>query len=79
MYNELTIGFPDHTHFYEVGNMTMGEALDRCARMTGDDGQVLNYQGKIVFAVKHALDTNEISWLNPVAGSPIDVDVSGGE
>lgn len=77
MYEELNAAFPGHTHFYEVGNMTMGEALERCARMTGDDGQVLNFQGKIIFAVKHALATTEITWLNPVAGSPVDAEVGG--
>jgi hypothetical protein len=46
--------------------------MERCARLSGDDGHVFNFQGKIVFAVKHALETTDISWLNPVSGSPID-------
>jgi hypothetical protein len=72
MYNELNNIFPDHFYFYEVGNMSFGDALERCARLTGDDGHVVNYQGRIVFAVKHKLVTDDISWLNPVPGSPIE-------
>ena len=72
MYEELATAFPTHTHFYEVSNLTMGDALDRCARLTLDEGQVLTFQNKIVFAVTHALETTDITWLNPVAGSPID-------
>lgn len=78
MFNELNNMFPDHTNFYEVGNMTFSDALERCARLTAGDGQVLNYQGKIVFAVKHNVDTTAIDWLNPVPGSPIN-DNSGNE
>jgi len=72
MFEELNNAFPNHTHFYEVSGLVMTEAMERCARLTGDDGHVLNYQGKIIFAVKHALDTADIAWLNPVSGSPID-------
>ena len=71
MYDELFAAFPDHSYFYEVSNMTMNDALERCARMTGDNGLVSTYQNKIIFAVKHSLDTNDITWLSPVAGSPL--------
>lgn len=74
MFNELNDAFPDHTHFYEIKGLTLSEALDRCARMTGDNGQVFNYQGKIIFAVKHSLG-NELPWADPVSGSPIDGEV----
>ena len=73
MYDNLNAAFPNHTHFYIVNGLQMAEALDRCARMTGDDGQVFNYQNMIVFAVKHKLETTDITWLDPVPGSPIDV------
>lgn len=71
MYNELNSIFPDHFYFYDVGNMSFGEALERCARLSGDDNHVVNYQGRVIFAAKNAIDVNAISWLNPVAGSPI--------
>ena len=74
MFNELNEAFPEHTHFYEVKGLTLTEALDKCARMTGDSGQVFNYQGKIVFAVKHSLGT-DLPWAIPVPGSPIDGEV----
>lgn len=76
MFQELNNMFPDHSHFYEVGGMTMYEAMERCARLTAADNHVMNYQGKIIFAVKHALETDGLSWLNPVPGSPIDIDAS---
>jgi len=79
MFNELNDMFPDHTHFYEVNNMVFSDALERCARLTAGDGQVLNFQGKIIFAVKHKLETDGIDWLNPVPGTPIEVDTSGNQ
>lgn len=72
MFDELNNAFPNHTHFYEVLGITMNEAMDRCARLTGDDPLVMNYNGKIVFALKHDLGTG-IEWMKPVTGSPIDV------
>lgn len=79
MFADLNNIFPDHTHFYEVGNMTFSDAMERCARLSADDSHVINYQGKVVFAVKHAVDTAAIDWLNPVAGSPIDVPTQDNE
>jgi hypothetical protein len=72
MFEELNNAFPDHTHFYEVLGITMNEAMDRCARLTGDNPHVMNYNGNIIFALKHDLGTG-IEWLRPVSGSPIDV------
>lgn len=73
MFDALNNAFPNHTHFYIVNGLTMSDALDRCARMTGDDGQIFMYNNSMVFAVKHALDTAQIPWLDPVSGSPVDV------
>ena len=74
MFEELNDAFPDHTHFYEVRGLTLTDALDKCARMTGDSGNVFNHQGKIIFAVKHSLGT-DLPWANLVPGSPLDVKV----
>jgi hypothetical protein len=75
MFDELNAAFPGHSHFYEVIGITLSDALERCARLTGDEGHVFQYKSKIVFAVKHDLG-NEIDWLTPVEGTPVDVDVT---
>jgi len=75
---ELDAAFPGHTHFYQINGLSFSEALDRCARLTGDAAEVLNYNGMIIFAVKHHLESDGISWLNPVSGSPVDVTPSSG-
>jgi hypothetical protein len=72
MFEELNAAFTHYTHFYEVVGKAMAESLESCARLTGDDGHVLNYQGKIIFAVKHSIG-NDIEWLKLVDGSPIDI------
>lgn len=72
MYNELNNVFPNHTHFYEVSGMSMTEALEICARLSADDTHVVNYAGKIIFATKHNVESVDIPWLHPVAGSPAD-------
>jgi len=77
-FTELDAAFPGHTHFFNVSGLSFSEALDRCARLTGDAAEVLNYNGMIIFAVKHALETDGIPWLNPVPGSPVDVTPSSG-
>jgi hypothetical protein len=71
MFNELNSAFPNHTHFYEVTGLQLGEAMDRAARLSGADSHVLNYQGKIIFAVQHSLDVTGIDWLTEVPGSPV--------
>ena len=65
MYTELNDAFPSHSFFYEVVGLQFGDALERCARMTGDDGRVFNYQGKIIFAAQHDLG-NDNNWLMPI-------------
>jgi hypothetical protein len=64
--------FPSHTHFYQVNLPTMNEALDRCARMTGDLGHVFTYNGMIVMAVQHSLG-NDNPWLTEIADPNPDV------
>jgi len=77
MFEELDKMFPGHGHFYEVAGFTVNEALERCARLTVDgDDYVTQVNGKIIFVSKTKLDVNGIPWLNPVAGTPVDVDAS---
>lgn len=71
MFNELDAVFPGHTNYYEVAGLGLSEAMDRAARLSGEDAHVLNYQGKIIFAVKHAIDITGIDWLIDVPGAPI--------
>ena len=70
MYNDLKTAYPQFSHYYTVGGLSMNDALERCARMTGEDANVFNFNGAIIFALTHALTTAEIDWLNPVAGTP---------
>ena len=71
MFNELDAIFPNHKRFYEVVGLSLAEAMERAARLTGDDSHVLNYQGKIIFAVQHSLDVTGIDWLTEVPGTPM--------
>lgn len=73
MFQELNDAFPQYTHFYTVSGMTMSEALDKCARLTGDNGHVFQYNGSTIFAAKHDVESVDIPWLDPVPGTPIDV------
>jgi len=43
----------------------MNEALERCARVTGGNPQVINYGGQIILASQSSLG-NEISWLTEI-------------
>lgn len=72
MFNDLNAAFPNFTHFYTVNGLSMADALDRCARLTGDDGNVFHYQNQIVFALTHSLGT-DIPWLSAVPGTPEEV------
>jgi len=72
LFDELDNMFPSHTHFYQVNLPTMNEALDRCARMTGDLGHVFTYNGMIVMAVQHSLG-NDNPWLTEIADPNPDV------
>jgi len=67
MYEELNRIFPNQWWFYEVVGLTLTEAMDRCARMTGQQAHVVNYQGKIVFASVDEIDTS-VSWLSLIGG-----------
>lgn len=76
MYEELSQVFPGYTHFYIVQGLMMAEAMERAARLTGDDGMILNHANQVIFAVKHDIGqgAKDISWLNPVPGQPVDVE-----
>ena len=54
----------------------LAEAMERVARLTGDDGAVLNHGNQIIFAAKHDIGhgAQDISWLWPVPGQPVDVE-----
>lgn len=75
LYEQLSEQFPQHSHFFEVRGMTFGDALERCARLTGDAGEVLNLDGRVIFACKHDIGAGavDIDWLWPVEGTPVDV------
>jgi hypothetical protein len=61
-YDELKIAFPNFSHFYIVNGITLDEAMDRCARLTGDDAHVLNFNNQLLFAAQHEI-SNDIPWL----------------
>jgi hypothetical protein len=65
LFQELDVIFTTHTHYYTVGLPTMNEALERCARVTGGNPQVINYGGQIILASQSSLG-NEISWLTEI-------------
>lgn len=67
MYEELNNIFPNQYWFYEVSGLTMTEAMDRCARLTGNAAHVINYQGRIVFASVHEIG-NDNPWLSLIGG-----------
>lgn len=71
MFDELNAAFPNHTHFYEVVGLTLAEAMDRSARLTGGDSHILNYQGKVIFAVQHDVNVSGFDWLIEVPGAPV--------
>ena len=68
LYEELNTAMPQQ-HFYEVIGLTFGEALDRCARMTGNEGNVFTFNGKTIFAIHHSIGGDN-DWLVPVDGQP---------
>ena len=65
LFDDLDAMFPSHTHFYQVNLPTMNEALDRCARMTGELGHVFTYNGTMFMAVQHSLG-NDNPWLTEI-------------
>jgi hypothetical protein len=64
LFEELDTAFPAHSHFYSV-SLPLNEALDRCARMTGDNGHVFSYNGMVVLAVQHGTGP-DVPWLNEI-------------
>ena len=74
-YSELLAAYPAYSYFYEVINLSLADAMDRCARMTGDEGHVVQFNGRTFFTVKHEIG-NDNDWLKLVEGSPTDVDVT---
>ena len=67
-FTDLLTAYPAYSHFYEVINLTLPDAMDRCARMTGDEGHVVQFGGKIFFTVKHEI-RGDNDWLRPVNAS----------
>lgn len=67
MYEELNRIFPNQWWFYEVIGLTLTEAMDRCARTTGQQAHVINYQGRIIFASVDEVG-NQIPWLSLIGG-----------
>jgi len=74
-YSDLLAYYPAFTHFYKVNNLTLPDAMERCARMTGDEGHVVQINGETYFTVKHEIG-NDNDWLTLVAGTPVDADVT---
>lgn len=76
MFEELNAAYPNQSYFYVVNGLPMADALERCARLTGDDAHVVNYNNQIIFASAHPIGVNAsgIEWLTPVAGSPVDAE-----
>lgn len=74
-YTELSAAYPAYSYFYEVLNLTIAEAMNRCARMTGDEGHVVQINGKTFFIVKHEIG-NDNDWLQLVPGTPTDAEVT---
>lgn len=75
LYDELNEMFPSHNYFYTVTLPTIGEALDRCARLTGDPSHVFQYQGQTIMCVQHPLvdsDNGGVNWLRAIPGNPVD-------
>jgi hypothetical protein len=70
MYEQLNEAFPQQTHFYTVNGLTMADALERCARLTGENAHVFNYNGQIIFALNHDLGS-DLDFLTPVPGTPV--------
>ena len=67
MYDDMKAIFQSYSHFYVFTGGSMSQAMELCARLTGNDGQVATRNGQIIFAVRHSIGT-EIPWLVPVDG-----------
>jgi hypothetical protein len=75
MYEELNNVFPNQFWFYEVMGLNINDAMDRCARMLGSEGYVVNYQNKIILASVHEIGSGN-PWLNLIGGPPIEVEAT---
>jgi hypothetical protein len=73
LYEQLNTAFPNQWWFYEVVGLNINDAMDRCARLLGSEGHVVNYQGRIVLASGNELSYVDIPWLNLIGGPPIDI------
>lgn len=65
LFEELDAIFSNHTNYYIVSLPSMNDALERCARLTGGDDQVINYNGQMILATQQNIG-NQISWLTEV-------------
>lgn len=65
LFEELDAIFTNHTNYYTVAVPSMNDALERCARLTGGDDQVITYNGQIILATQQNLG-NQISWLTEI-------------
>jgi hypothetical protein len=65
LFDELDAIFTNHSHYYTVGLPDMNEALERCARVTHTNPQVINYNGQMILATQHSLGS-QISWLTEI-------------
>ena len=68
-YNEINAMFPTHNFFYSVNGMSMNDALEHAARLSGYDSHVVNLNGQIVLATVTSIGT-DIPWARPVNGNP---------
>jgi hypothetical protein len=73
LYEQLNAAFPNQWWFYETVGLNINDAMDRCARLLGSEGHVVNYQGRIVLASGNELSYEDIPWLNLIGGPPIDI------
>jgi hypothetical protein len=73
LYEQLNTAFPNQWWFYEIVGLNINDAMDRCARLLGSEGHVVNYQGRIVLASGNELSHVDIPWLNLIGGPPTDI------
>jgi hypothetical protein len=73
LYEQLNTAFPNQWWFYEVVGLNINDAMDRCARLLGSEGHVVNYQGRTVLASGNELSYVDIPWLNLIGGPPTDI------
>jgi hypothetical protein len=75
LYEQLNEAFPNQWWFYEVVGLNINDAMDRCARLLGTEGHVVNYQNKIILASGNELSYQDIPWLNLIGGPEVVIDV----